>query len=154
MFGRRNKREPVDPADLERLRNVYASLGLGFPAEALRVFGHEDPAGQRGWCLRHLGRTVRCLTTPELSNRELFALPHRWEVIRVVARSLTGRRGRQGDRITVLGELHCRPRGTWEDVHIPFEHEWTMRAGRALLFENVIDATVLRPNEDPNVCTT
>jgi hypothetical protein len=152
VFGLRHKREPVDEAALEGLRRLYESLGLGFPAEALRVFGAAEPAGEPRWCVHFLGRTVRCVGTAELSNQELFALPQRWEVIRVVARTLTGRRSRRGDRITVFGHLYCRPRGTWENIRIPFQHTWTMCAGRALLFENLIDATALKPEGDARMC--
>ncbi len=145
MFER--KRQPVDEAELDQLRDVYASLGMGFPAQALRLFGAEEKSGPRGWCLRHLGRTVRCIKSPDLSNTELFALPARWEVIRVVAKGLAGRHNKRGDQITVYGEMYCRPRGTWEKIAIPFQHVWTLRAGRVLLFENLVDATILRPED-------
>lgn len=151
MFWR-GKRQPVDEAELDGLRSVYAALGMGFPAQASRLFGGEDPAAEGRWCLKHMGRTIRCLRTPDLSDRELFVIPIGWEVIRAVATSLTGRRGKRGDQITVFGEMHCRPRGTWENVAIPFQHVWTLCAGRALRFENIVDATVLRPEEGPAVC--
>jgi hypothetical protein len=156
MFGR--PRKAVDEADLEGLKGFYDALGLGFPLQALRIFGGdtdgggdgggaEDAGGSGGqgaWCLRHLGRTLRCVNANDLSNRELFVLPEAWEVIRVVAHRLAGRQTKRGDQITVGGDLYCRPHGTWENMRIPFLHTWTMCAGKALLFENLLDATDLR----------
>ena len=147
MGWRREKRVPVDEANLSGIRSLYSALGLGFPPAVRRVFGDEEGEGRRPWCLRQLGRTVRCLKTPDLSNRELFQLPATWEVIRVVARSVTGRHKRGVDRINVIGTMYCRPAGTWENISLPFQHAWTMRGGRALLFENLIDATVLKRQE-------
>jgi hypothetical protein len=153
MFGRRKPESP-DERDMARLQRLYAGLGLGFPAEALQLFeggdslhGSADDAGR--WCLRHLGRRVRCVRTPELSDRELFAIPRAWEVMRVVARSLTGRRTRRGDKIFVQGEMYCRPSGTWEYIRIPFQHVWTICAGKAVLFQNILDETELKPETVP-----
>ena len=137
----------MDEANVDGIRGLYNALGLGFPPAARRVFGADDGGGRGSWCLRHLGRTVRCLRSPDLSNSELFALPGTWEVIRVVARSITGRSRDGFDRINVIGTLYCRPAGTWENISLPFQHAWTMRAGRALMFENLIDATVLKPED-------
>jgi len=145
---------------VEGLKRLYRGLGLGFPDEARRLFGGAgsggdasmggggDPktraqAGGGRWCLSELGRTVRCLEATELSDRELFYLPGSWEVIRVVARSLSARATRRGDLVTVFGDMYCRPHGTWENVRIPFHHVWTLCRGRALQLENALDATAL-----------
>jgi hypothetical protein len=149
MIRRSHKRRSVDDAELESLRDVYAGLGLGFPAAALRIFGGED-GGENGgddgeWCLhrRGLTRTLRCLRASELSNRELFALPPAWEIMRVVARDVTARGTKHGDLVSVGGDLYCRHAGSWDHLRLPFFHLWTMRAGRALRFENLIDDTEL-----------
>jgi hypothetical protein len=149
MWWRRDKGVQVDTANVDGIRGLYSALGLGFPPAVRRVFEADDDEnrGSGSWCLRHLGRTVRCLRSPELSNSELFALPGTWEVVRVVARSISARSKHGLDRIDVTGTLYCRPAGTWENISLPFQHAWTMRAGRALVFENLIDATVLRPED-------
>jgi hypothetical protein len=153
MF-RRSDHTPVDDVHVQRLWGLYRALGLGFPLEARRLFGvaagDDDPgpatpATQDEWCLRRLGRRVRCLKAAELSDHEFFNLPGTWEVIRVIVSSLTARPTRRGDLITVQGDMYCRPHGTWENIRIPFQHVWTLDRGRALLFENVLDATDLRP---------
>jgi hypothetical protein len=147
MWWRREQRSAADAASIEGIRGVYGALGLGFPSAVRSIFGGDDTDGPASWCLRHLGRTVRCLRAPDLSNNELFTLPTRWEVIRVVARSVTGRHKQGVDKINVIGTMYCRPSGTWENISLPFQHTWTMRAGKALLFENLIDATVLMPED-------
>lgn len=144
------------------MQRFYGALGLGFPAEALRLFDREEtesesreddaPDGGGHWCLRRLGHNVRCVTTSDLSSREFFYLPHDWEVIRVVAHSLSARRKKRGEQITALGEMYCRPRGTWENIRIPFQHVWTLCGGRALLFENLLDATDLTREGSGAVC--
>lgn len=144
MRWRRHRHQAADAAEVDRIRGLYDALGLGFPAEALRVFTGGDGQSRESWCLSHMGRMVRCLRAPDLSDRELFALPATWEVIRVATRFVTSRHRRDVDEIHVSGTLYCRPRGTWERIPLPFQHTWTMRAGKALRFENLMDATVLR----------
>ena len=153
MFWRTHKRKAVDEADLEPLRGLYGALGLGFPAEALGIFSDDGGRESDDWCLYHNGRRRRCLSAPTLSNYELFALPTTWEVQRVVARDLTARQTKRGDLVAVGGELYCRPRGSWENVRLPFFHLWTMCAGKALLFDNLLDGTQLRPRARLERCT-
>jgi len=153
MIRRSHKRMTVDEANMEPLRGLYDALGLGFPAEALRIFsgehGHDDY-----WCLHRRGRsrTLRCLRAPELSNHELFALRDTWEIMRVVARDVTGQQTKRGDLVSVGGDLYCRRRGSWDNVRLPFFHLWTMCDGKALRFENLLDDTELRREGRPEVC--
>jgi hypothetical protein len=138
--------DPADAADLERLRRLYAALGPGFASEVLGVFADgEAPAAQgNAWCLRYNGHLERCLPTLELSNHELFAMPPAWEVMRVTVSRLGGRLTKHGEQFDVAGQLFCRPRGTWETMRLPFMHLWTIRAGRVLRFESLLDGIELR----------
>ncbi len=133
----------VDEVDLERLRVLYAALGPGFPAAALAVFTGEATAGD-DWCVSYRGRTQRCLPAGELSNDELFVLPPRWEVMRVVVHALKGKPTKRGDVVSVSGYFYCRPRGSWTNERIPFLHLWTMCAGQALRFDSFLDEIELR----------
>jgi hypothetical protein len=154
MFGRTHNRRAVDDADLFRLQDLYGALGLGFPAEAVRVFGGEDGRDGGDWCLYRRGRirTLRCLSPPDLSSHELFSLPSTWEITRVVARDLTGQRTKHGDLVSVGGDVYCRARGSWDTARLPFYHLWTMCAGRALRFENLLDGTELKRRGRREVC--
>jgi hypothetical protein len=59
--------------------------------------------------------------------------------MRTEVRQLTSKR----DVVTVMGFLHCRPRGTWENIRVPLLHLWTMRLGRVVRFENLLDGIEL-----------
>ena len=141
MFRRRDHKTASPPASetVEPLRALYHALGPGFPTEALRLFGQEPEPDRTGWCLRHNGHVMRCLSAGELGSSDLFSLPSSWEVMRVVVNNLMSKR----DIVTVTGAVYCRPRGTWEAVRLPLLHIWTMRAGKALRFENYLDGIEL-----------
>ena len=142
----------VDDADLKRLRGLYDALGLGFPPEALQVFGGDEAADRGDWCLSRNGRTLRCLGADELSNDELFALPATWELMRVVVRTVGSKRTKRGHVVSFGGHLYCRPRGSWGNERFPFLHIWTMCAGRALHFEDFLDGIELRRSGRLNGC--
>ncbi len=125
--------------ELEQLRNVYSALGPGFPAEALSLFGEDAGADGQDWCVKVFGRTSRYLRASEIASTDLFALPGTWEVMRAEVRRLTYKRG----VATVTGLMYCRPRGSWENVRVPLLHVWTMRLGKALRFENLLDGIEL-----------
>ncbi len=145
MFRRQAREAASAPASetVEALRALYHGLGPGFPTEAVRLFDQSGPGqsgpGRADWCLRHNGRLLRCLSAGELGSSDLFSLPPSWEVMRVVVNNLMPRR----DVVTVTGAVYCRPRGTWEAVRLPLLHIWTMRAGKALRFENYLDGIEL-----------
>lgn len=124
--------------DLDLLQGAYGALGPGFPSEALTLF-EQGGADGGDWCIKVNGRKSRCLNTNELESTDLFILPATWEVMRVEVRELTYKRG----IATVTGFMYCRPRGTWENVRVPFLHVWTMCLGRALRFENLLDGVEL-----------
>ncbi len=137
MDGKRRSR--LSDEELEQIREAYRALGPGFPAEAQRLF---DPdAGDDGgvWCVKVLGRRSRCLNAGELASTDLFALPASWEVMRAEVRRLACKRS----VVTVTGFMYCRPRGSWENVRVPLLHVWTMRLGKALRFENLLDGIEL-----------
>jgi hypothetical protein len=144
MRARLHSGKAVDEVDLDRLRELYAALGPGFPAAALAVFAGDDPSEGGDWCVSYRGRTQRCLRASEFSNDELFILPPRWEVMRVVVRTLRGKLTKRGDVVSVTGYFYCRPRGSWTNERIPFLHLWTMCAGQALSFESFLDNIELR----------
>ena len=125
--------------ELERLRNAYRALGPGFPPEAMSLFSEETQADGGDWCVKVFGKTRRCLRASELATTDLFALPGTWEVMRAEVRRLTLKRG----VATVTGFMYCRPRGSWENMRIPLLHVWTMRLGKALRFENLLDGIEL-----------
>jgi hypothetical protein len=129
----------VADEELEQLRNAYRALGPGFPAEALSLFGEGVGADGGDWCVKVFGRTSRCLRASELASTDLFALPGTWEVMRAEVRRLTYKRG----VATVTGFMYCRPRGSWENMRVPLLHVWTMRLGKALRFENLLDGIEL-----------
>ncbi len=134
----------VDEADLEQIRGLYAALGLGFPPEALRVFGDGDATASDEWCAGYRGSTSRCLKATEFSSRELFTLPPAWDVMRIVVRNVRGERVKRGDVVSVTGHVYCRPRGSWATDRFPFLHVWTMCAGKVLRFESYFDGLELR----------
>jgi hypothetical protein len=140
MFRRRTREAaPAPPGEtVEPLRALYHALGPGFPAEALYLFDQSGP-DRANWCLRHNGHLMRCLSAGELGSSDLFSLPPSWEIMRVVVNNLMPRR----DIVTVTGAVYCRPRGTWEAIRLPLMHIWTMRAGKALRFENYLDGIEL-----------
>jgi ketosteroid isomerase-like protein len=141
MF-KRHARESTRAApdeNVERLRAMYHALGPGFPAEALLLFDQESESDRAGWCLRQNGHVLRWLSAGELANDDLFSMPGSWEVMRVVVHSVMPKR----DIVTVTGAVYCRPRGSWETMRLPLLHIWTMRAGKALRFENYLDGLEL-----------
>ena len=127
--------------ELEQLRGVYRALGPGFPAEALRLFDQDVGADGGDWCVKVFGKTSRHLSAGELASTDLFALPSSWEVMRAEVRRLTYKRG----VATVTGFMYCRPRGTWENMRVPLLHVWTLRLGKALRFQNLLDGIELCP---------
>jgi hypothetical protein len=129
----------VADEELEQLRNAYRALGPGFPAEAQSLFSEDAEADGGDWCVKVFGKTSRCLRASELATTDLFALPGTWEVTRAEVRRLTYKRG----IATVTGFMYCRPRGSWENMRIPLLHVWTMRLGKALRFENLLDGIEL-----------
>jgi hypothetical protein len=140
MFKQRARdSERATDGNVERLRAMYHALGPGFPAEALRLFDREPGADGGGWCLRHNGHVLRCLSAGELASADLFSLPPSWEVMRVVVHNLMPKR----DIVTVTGSVYCRPRGSWETMRLPLLHVWTMCADRALRFESYLDGIEL-----------
>jgi hypothetical protein len=139
MFGRRRSEAAVNDEELEGLRDLYRGLGLGFPAAASRLFDDEAGTGGSEWHVKVFGRLARRLRARDLTSTDLFALPDTWEVMRAEIRGL--RAGR--DTVTVSGFLYCRPRGSWEHLRLPLLHIWTLRLGRALRFENVLDGIEL-----------
>ena len=141
MGGQPNKQ--VADEELAALRDAYRALGPGFPPEALRLFGEDVGASGGDWCVKIHGKTSRCLSVGELASTDLFALPGSWEVMRTEVRQLTSKR----DLVTVMGFLYCRPRGTWENIRVPLLHVWTMRLGRVVRFENLLDSIELCPAE-------
>jgi len=142
-MGRRASNTDTSDEQLDRLRDIYRGLGPGFPAEAARLF--DQGAGLDGgdWCVRVNGRMSRCLSAAELASTDLFVLPSTWEIMRAEIRGLAAKR----DIVTVTGFMYCRPRGSWEHMRVPLLHVWTMRLGKALRFENLLDGLELRPVE-------
>ena len=146
MRIRRHTR-PVDAAVRERLVELYAALGPGYPGEVARVFAGEDATVDAAWCAGYAARTELCLKADELSSGVLFALPPTWEVMRTVILNLRGGFSRQGELVSVTGHLYCRPRGSWRIDRLPFLHVWTIRAGTAIRFESYFDGIALRRME-------
>jgi hypothetical protein len=133
----------VADEELEQLRDAYRALGPGFPAEVLRLFGQDVEDNGGDWCVKVHGKTSRCLSASELASTDLFALPSSWEVMRTEVRRLTYKRG----LVTVTGFMYCRPRGSWENMRMPLLHVWTMRLGKALRFQNLLEGIELCPAE-------
>ena len=140
----------VDDDAVERLRSVYLALGPGFPAQAFALFEHEGRGDGGGWCRLAPHAKPRFLRATELASSDLFSLPASWEVMRVEPRRLTARRG----VITVVGSMHCRPRGTWENIRVPVLHAWTMCHGKVLRFQNLLDDIELRRVDGRSHCST
>ena len=125
---------------LERLRSAYRALGPGFPPEAVALFAYGGDDGGGAWYRLAPRGQRRRLATAEMTSNDLFSMPPNWEVMRVELRRLNARRG----LVTASGFMRCRPRGTWENLRIPFLHTWTMRDGKALTFQNFLDSIELR----------
>ncbi len=139
---RREGAATVNDDEIEGLRELYRGLGPGFPQIGSRLFGDEAGAGGAGgseWHVKVFGRLARRLHARDLTSSDLFALPGSWEVMRAEVRGL--RAGRH--TITVSGFLYCRPRGSWEHLRLPLLHIWTLRLGRAMRFENILDGIEL-----------
>ncbi len=139
MFRRRQDGVAVNDEEIEGLRELYRGLGPGFPPAGSRLFDDEAGTGGSEWHVKVFGRVARCLRAGDLTSTDLFALPGSWEVMRAEIRGL--RAGR--DTVTVSGFLYCRPRGSWEHLRLPLLHVWTLRLGRALRFENLLDGIEL-----------
>lgn len=149
MFKRHARdAERATDGNVERLRAMYHALGPGFPAEAVRLFAQETGAHGGGWCLRHNGHVLRCLSADELASADLFSLPSSWEVMRVVVHNLMPKR----DIVTVTGAIYCRPKGSWETMRLPLLHVWTMCADRALRFESYLDGIELSRIDELVTC--
>jgi hypothetical protein len=133
----------------ERLRSAYLALGPGFPAEALALFEHGEGEDGGMWCRLAPRAKPRFLSANELTSNDLFGLPPAWEVMRVEPRRLTARRG----VISVTGSMHCRPRGSWENIRVPVLHAWTMCDGKALRFQNLLDDIELRRADGRTRCS-
>ena len=132
-----------DDDALERLEKLYDALGLGFPPEGLVLFGG-DTSELGVWSVSRRGRKLGYVSSSEVSNDELFALPPAWEIMRVVVHTVGSEHTRRGDVVSVAGHLYCRPRGSWASERFPFLHIWTMCAGRALRFEDFLDGVELK----------
>jgi hypothetical protein len=142
-MGRRASNPDTSDEQLDRLRDIYRGLGPGFPAAAAPLFDRGAGPDGGDWCVRVNGRMSRCLSAAELASTDLFVLPSTWEIMRAEIRGLAARR----DVVTVTGFMYCRPRGSWEHMRVPLLHVWTMRLGKALRFENLLDGLELRPVE-------
>jgi hypothetical protein len=139
VFRRRRSEVTVDDEEVEGLLDLYRGLGPGFPPAASRLFDDEAGSGGSEWHVKVFGRLARRLRARDLTSTDLFALPHTWEVMRAEVRGLRAGRG----TVTVSGFLYCRPRGSWEHLRLPLLHVWTLRLGRALRFENILDGIEL-----------
>ena len=125
--------------ELEQLRNAYRALGPGFPAEAQSLFS-EDAEADGGRLVRQgLGRDV-ALPARQRARHHGPLRPAGdlgGHARRGPAADLQARR-RDRDRFHVLPA-----RGSWENMRIPLLHVWTMRLGKALRFENLLDGIEL-----------
>ena len=87
----------VDEADLEALRDFYATLGPGLPLEFARVFaGDGSPAGEHWYARLQRGRGLVMtlsrksrLSSDAITPHDLFLLPPTWELTRAVLSDLT-----------------------------------------------------------------
>jgi hypothetical protein len=137
----------VDEADLEALRDFYATLGPGLPLEFARVFaGDGSPAGEHWYARLQRGRGLVMtlsrksrLSSDAITPHDLFLLPPTWELTRAVLSDLTGESSGRGNLFSARGNYFCRPRGSWETDSLPFVHLWTMCGGRALRFDSFLD---------------
>ncbi|HMK91899.1 MAG TPA: hypothetical protein VK576_02775 [Thermoleophilia bacterium] len=142
----------ADEADLEALRELYASLGPGYPLEVARVFAGDGSATSEQWDARtRRGRGPfvvpqrwRRVAGDDLSSGSLFLLPPGWELTRAELSELQGELTRRGDLLSAEGTFYCRLRGGWHTDPLPFLHLWTMCAGRALRFESYLEGLELR----------
>jgi hypothetical protein len=75
----------------------------------------------------------------ELSSSDIFELWPGWEVIRAEVNWLEGKATKQGDVVSVGGQVYCRPQGNWENVRLPFLHTWLLRDGSVLSMESFLD---------------
>ena len=143
----RSRPTEVDEGAVERVRAAYEALGPGFPRQVAELFeqeGDDDgmwrrlaPRGQR-----------RLIEAGELASEDLFSLPSGWEVMRVELRQLSARR----DLISAGGFLFCRPRGTWENIRVPFLHNWALCRDKVLTFQSVLDEIELRRADGRTRC--
>ena len=139
------KQQDVSDEALERLRDAYSALGPGFPPQALALFEQESGESPGMWWRLGPRGQRRLLATSELTSSDLFSLPPTWEVRRVDLRGLSARRG----LISASGYMYCRPRGSWENLRVPFLHTWTMCRDKALSFQSFLDEIELRPADEP-----
>jgi len=143
IFSRgRVRGERVGADVLERLRRAYVAFGPGMPAEARDLFRRDGGSESRWWRRAPRGKP-RLIGPAELGSEDLFVLPPSWEVMSVVPRQFSAGRG----VVTVAGFMHCRPRGSWERVQVPFLHAWTMCRGRVQRFQNLLEGVELVPDE-------
>jgi len=129
--------------DLERLRDFYHAFGLGFPPAGDALFGDGDTGEPGDWQVSRRGHKLGYMRASEVSTDELFALAPAWEIMRVVVHTFERARTKRGDVVTVGGHLYCRPRGSWGNERFAFLHIWTLCAGKALRFEDLLEGLEL-----------
>jgi hypothetical protein len=125
----------VDEKTLAMLREGYRSLGFGAPLAVLRLFDQDVPGREARWIVREVTSTTRYQAREVVADDLFGSIPPHWQVVRVVPR----RWDQSDDRLVVLGHIHCRPRGSWDVMSVPFAHIWTIVRGRVVSVLSYLD---------------
>jgi ketosteroid isomerase-like protein len=125
----------VDEQTLAMLREGYWSMGFGAPLAVLRLFDQDVPGREARWIVREVTSTVRYQAREIVADDLFGSIPPHWQVVRVVPR----RWSESHDRVVVLGHIHCRPRGSWDVMAIPFAHIWTVARGQVVSVLSYLD---------------
>lgn len=134
-------REEVSERQVELVRDAYRSTRAWELSPVRELLASGTPGREATWCVVRGAYTRSCQQTEDLS-RGLFSLsiPAHWEITGFEIRRLTPRHG----TVLVLGLCHCRPRGSWEGVSVPFLHLWHVRDGELSGVVSSFDAVELR----------
>jgi hypothetical protein len=125
----------VDEKTLTVLRDGYRSLGFGAPRAVLRLFDQDEPGCEARWIVREVTSTARYQARDVVADDLFGSIPPHWQVVRVVPRRFQER----DNRVVVLGHIHCRPRGSWDVMSIPFAHIWTVVRGKVVSVLSYLD---------------
>jgi len=125
----------VDEKTLRMLREGYRALGFGAPEAVLRLFDQHEPGREAQWVVREVTSTARYRARDVVADDLFGSIPPHWQVVRVVPFRFQER----GDRLVVTGHIHCRPRGSWNVMSVPFAHIWTVARGKVVRVLSYLD---------------
>ncbi len=139
----------MERPELELLRRGYAEMGLGAPADVLRLFdqdvGGDLTAVTSRWCVEVQENGSRYAARDVVADDLFGAVPATWDVTGVDLDDLLPYELSDGSlRVVARGTYRCRPHGGWECYELPFAHIWTMRGGHVVRVVCYLEGIELR----------